>query len=391
MVTVNLMRNRTFAAYWSGTLALQLVNQIQTLLFAWSWSQLTSDNAFWVYFATNIPFALLTLFVGYLGDKFSRKGLHLIGQVFVLAGLILAYDYFSHAVNFTLGLLSLLLMNTGIAIRGPSYQATIISLFPVEKTESVLSVHGMAVNIARLLSPRLLALILRFNLPTLPAAIGAIATLWAAFTIVVLDKGAWLLSHSGEKTSPALQKIPFKLIGIAYAVAFCCCSLQVLTPSIAQNYTLLNQQVPVISAFSMMMGLGAIGGTLFVHKLPRISASYQVAALLMLYALLLLMTFPAELTSTSISMLICGLCTFVILVKLNVLFTRTFSPQQRAFGLSVYFFSVYLGAASGSIFWGMLAHRYGINHSLFISAVAGGALSLYFYRYFNADVAEVNA
>lgn len=142
---LDIMKNPTFAGYWVGTLVLQIVFQTQTLLFAWSWSAGHVDAAFWVYFASNAPFAILTLFVGYLGDRYSRKGLHFIGQVLIGVSCVLGAVYFMRSPSFALGMSALLILNAGIAIRGPYYQATIISLFGEDNIDTVLSVHGLAV------------------------------------------------------------------------------------------------------------------------------------------------------------------------------------------------------------------------------------------------------
>ncbi|KPY30905.1 MFS transporter [Pseudomonas savastanoi] len=370
---LDIMKNPTFAGYWVGTLVLQIVFQTQTLLFAWSWSAGHVDAAFWVYFASNAPFAILTLFVGYLGDRYSRKGLHFIGQVLIGVSCVLGAVYFIRSPSFALGMSALLILNAGIAIRGPSYQATIISLFGENDIDTVLSVHGLAVSIAKLAGPLFVAYVIHQSLTALPALVGIVASLWTVMVIVFWDKAQWrtTIKNNGVDKAPPTSLINLtsaKNLLLVGALAFGCCSVQTLLPSLvrlhygdnATRYTLL----------MVFWGVGALLGTFSGRFSIRLFARYEEAVLTLIFSITTtLLALTSHVVIHGLALLLCGCALFILFIRLCGDLTRASPPGQRAFRLSLYFFSNYLGGTLGALAWGLIARFQGANSAMLIASI----------------------
>jgi predicted MFS family arabinose efflux permease len=370
---LDIMKNPTFAGYWFGTLVLQIVFQTQTLLFAWSWSAGQVDAAFWVYVASNAPFAILTLFVGYLGDRYSRKGLHFIGQILIGVGCVLSAVYFMRSPSFALGLSALLILNAGIAIRGPSYQATIISLFGKDDVDAVLSVHGLAVSIAKLAGPLFVAYVIHQSLTALPALVGIVASLWTVMVIVVWDKAQWrtTIKTNGVDQAPPTSRINLtsvKNLLLVGALAFGCCSVQTLLPSLvrlhygdnATRYTLL----------MVFFGVGALLGTFSGRFSIRLFGRYEEVVLTLIFSITTtLLALTSQVVIHGLALLFCGCALFILFVRLCGGLTRASPPDQRAFRLSLYFFSNYLGGTLGAVAWGLIARFQGANSAMLIASI----------------------
>lgn len=369
---LEIMKNPTFSGYWFGTLVLQIVFQTQTLLFAWSWSGGQVDGAFWVYVASNAPFAILTLFVGYLGDRYSRKGLHFIGQILIGLGFVLSAVYFMGNPSFALGLCALLILNAGISIRGPSYQATIISLFGKDDVDTVLSVHGLAVSIAKLAGPLFVAFVIHQSLTALPALAGIVACLWTVMVIVAWDKAGWRTSSSHGlapvSAIPRIEPASVKDLFLVGALAFGCCSVQTLLPSLVRLH--YGDNATLYTLLMVFFGVGALLGTFSGRFSLRLFGRYERVVLTLIFsASTTLFALTSQWVIHSMALLCCGCALFILFVRLCGSLTRAFAPAQRAFGLSLYFFSNYLGGTLGALAWGMIARFQGADSALVMASI----------------------
>lgn len=370
---LEIMKNPTFSGYWLGTLVLQIVFQTQTLLFAWSWSAGQVDGAFWVYVASNAPFAVLTLFVGYLGDRYSRKGLHFIGQVLIGLGCMLSAFYFMRSPSFALGLSALLILNAGISIRGPSYQATIISLFGKDDVDAVLSVHGLAVSIAKLAGPLFVAYVIHQSFIALPAFVGIVASLWTVMVIVAWDKAEWRTTFDSDgvdqaPSMPRIDSIAVKHLLLVGALAFGCCSVQTLLPSLVRFH--YGDNATLYTMLMMFFGVGALLGTFSGRFSIQLFGRYEKVVLILIFSITTtLFALTSQVVIHSLTLLFCGCALFILFVRLCSGLTRASPPAQRAFRLSLYFFSNYLGGTLGALAWGVLARYQGASSALVSASV----------------------
>lgn len=347
---------RPFLYYWTGTLILQTAIQTQTLFFAWEWSGQKEDNSFWVYFAGNAPFVALTLFVGYLGDLYSRKVLHAVGQILILFGFIITINYETDR-SLSYGLLVVLLINCGVAIRGPSYQATLISLFRSNNIERVLSLHGLAINIAKLLGPLLLSLVVAYRFDSLPAAFGIVASLWTILVISFIDRGL--------PVAPAIRSVasPLGLLGsdrsflwglvTAGLIAFCFCGFQTLLPSLVRMH--FGGTAIVLTVLASSFSVGTIFGAFAVDFLPSKLRTLEIWVWIAVFGTLVIILTSVDIIALrAFTGTLIGLVFFLTFVKINVVLIRPYPENQRAFRLSLYFFSTYLGNTIGALAWGLL-------------------------------------
>lgn len=377
---LTVLSNRVYLSYWLGTLILQSVFQSQTLLFAWSWSGGEFDQAFWVYVATNSPFVLLTLVSGYLADRFSRKILHGVGQIFIFSGCVSGIIYFVWDPRFIIGLITLLVINAGIAIRGPSYQATMTTLFDKTFTEAVLSAHGLTVSIARIVAPFLVGSVIAGNCTALPSIAGVAASLWTLFVITMLDKGpkhsVLRPSDSGIGSgiwSPSLIVLPMSL-------AFCCSGLTVLLPSwVRANF---GDNANAYTLVMLCFGLGAIVAAFIGPISKRLFFGYELGILTVTLGIGI--SAVASLTQPvviSAILFVSGAAQFLMFIRVTAYVVRSAPAHQKALRLSVNFFGTYLGWAIGAVAWGLMANTVGNEWTLGASGVLLILLGIYLVTY----------
>src|ERR1700685_3949681 len=136
---------------------------MQTVGAAWLMTTLTSRPAYiaLIQTASALPFFLLALPAGSLGDIFDRRKLILCTEIWMFAiAAILAFVTFAGTMTPWLLLLLTLALSLGDAIEAPSWRAIFPELVSKEDLAPALALNGIEFNLARATGPGLAGLII---------------------------------------------------------------------------------------------------------------------------------------------------------------------------------------------------------------------------------------
>ncbi len=136
---------------------------MQTVGAAWLMTTLTSSSLYvaLIQTASALPFFLLALPAGSIGDIFNRRKLILGTEIWMLAiALVLAVVTFIGAMTPWLLLLLTLALSLGDAIESPTWRAIFPDLVKKDDLTPALALNGIEFNLARAVGPGLAGLII---------------------------------------------------------------------------------------------------------------------------------------------------------------------------------------------------------------------------------------
>ncbi|MBW7962518.1 MFS transporter [Bradyrhizobium sp. BR 10261] len=384
-----LVMDRVFCVYWSATLLMQLSTQTQTLIVAWFIAGHPSGVilAPLVSFTTNLPFAIFTIPSGWLADRYSLKLTHLCGQILLAIGAaVIGLSFFFQSLA-VVALTGIFFWNLGIAVRGPAYQATIISRFPDSQTENVLSLHGVCVNVGRLVGPVLAGFLIAQSLYVSVTLVAFASCMLSIGCIVFMDSSPWRMRDKQVKSpegSRILSGRFLHVICMAGLAIFSMSSILALLPVLVKST--YPDRPEVLGYISSCFGLGAIVGALAQDKLKGTLGQSEIplfGALFIAYALSLATASHWILWIPFAGLAGCSF--FIIMLRMNAAALQGLAVSQRARALSFYFLCTYGGSALGAAIWGPLAFLIGLSRTLIVGAgvLAVVVASVFIFRMAN--------
>src|SRR5271154_356908 len=136
---------------------------MQTVGAAWLMTTLTASPIYiaLIQTAAALPFFLLALPAGSIGDIFDRRKLILGTEIWMaIIAILLAVATFAHAMTPWLLLLLTLALSLGDAIESPAWRAIFPDLVPKDDLPPALALNGIEFNLARAVGPGLAGLII---------------------------------------------------------------------------------------------------------------------------------------------------------------------------------------------------------------------------------------
>jgi MFS family permease len=377
-------------ALFRNLLIADLVSDIgtfmQTMGAAWLMTTLTTSTVYiaLIQTASALPFFLLALPAGSLGDIFDRRRLILGTETWMfVCAVILTVVTFMGGMTPWLLLLLTLALSLGDAIEAPTWRAIFPELVTKEDLTPALALNGIEFNLARAVGPGLAGLVIAAVGVAAAFLVDAISFLGVIFVIFswkrpkrqstlpaeTITEASWAAIRY-VRYSPAIQTLLVR----AGIVIFFSSSFWALLPAVAKQ--LSNSPF----GYGFMLGAFGIGAVLGAIVLQRARAKFSTEAVLSTATVV----FGAVLLSTALLRnlaLLCGLMLFggaswtVFMSLFNTIIQKLAPDWVRARVLASYLFVFQGSVALGSTLWGFVAQRSTLQLALLISG-AGIGLSL---------------
>jgi len=335
--------------------------------------------------ATTVPFFVLALPAGALGDIVDRRRLILVTETWMAAAAL------TLAVSTLLGLTSAWLLlaftcilSIGDAVEAPSWRALLPELVERDDLAAASALNGIEFNLARAVGPAIGGLLV--------AAAGAgvvFAVNAASFLGVMAVIARWKRPRAprtappetlGGATAAALRYVRYSpairtLLVRSGGTMFFAAALMALLPSVAHaisdkplGYGLL------LGAF----GAGAVVGALSLQRLrARLSAEHILSAALAVLGVALLAAGTLHSLGGLCAFMVAGGAGWMVFVSmLNTMVQQLAPSWVRARVLAV-FMLVFMGSmALGSVAWGFTAEHLGLDIALVVAGAGAAATIL---------------
>jgi MFS family permease len=357
---------------------------MQSVGAAWLMTSLTNSALFiaLIQTATALPFFLLALPAGSLGDIFDRRKLILATETWMFgAAVVLTIATVFGVMTPWLLLLLTLGLSIGDAVESPSWRAIFPELVNKEDLPAALALNGIEFNLARALGPGLGGFIIAavgvgaafsFNAVSFLGVIAVVAR-WkrpARKSTLPLEtfRGATSAAVRYVRYSPGIRTL---LLRSAILIFFTS-SFWALLPTAAKDIS----KSPITYGFLLgFFGLGAVWGAIVLQRTrSRISSETLLSAATATFAGVI--SSMALLRSPFILcfLMLLGGASWTAIMSLFNIMVQEFAPDWvRARVLAVYLFVFQGSVAVGSTLWGYVALHRGVHETLVFAAIGTGA------------------
>ncbi len=384
------LRTKIFRNLLIADLASDIGAFMQTVGAAWLMTSLTTSVMYvaLIQTAAALPFFLLALPAGSVGDIFDRRKLILGTEIWMaLIAILLAIATLTHSMTPWLLLVLTLALSLGDAIESPTWRAIFPDLVPKADLAPALAMNGIEFNLARAIGPGLAGLVIA------AAGVGAAFVLNAvSFLGVIFVIARWKHPSKarrlppetiGGATSAAVRYVRYSpgirtLLIRSGCVIFCTSAFWALLPNIARS---LNKGPIGYGLLLAFFGVGAVLGAL---GLPRTQSALSMESLLTLAtaifgAVVMATGIVRNLILLCVLMLLAGAAWIVVMSLFNTLIQNLAPDWVRARVLSIYLLVFQGSVASGSAMWGYAADHTNAPLALLVSSF--GIVACIFLRF----------
>ena len=162
------LSHRLFRRMWSASLFSNFGQLVQGVGAAWAMTELTAraDMVALVQTASFLPMMLFALSAGAVADTYDRRKVGLASLLLSLLGAILmTAAAWYEMLTAPLILFFTFMIGTGIALFGPSWQASVSEQVPAHSIPAAISLNSISYNIARSFGPAIGGVYVPGNLP----------------------------------------------------------------------------------------------------------------------------------------------------------------------------------------------------------------------------------
>ncbi len=351
---------------------------------AWLMTSLAPESPFWVALmqaAGSLPFFLLALPAGAIADILDRRTLLLITQSWMcLMATTLGVLTVTHQMTPMLLLGLTFALGLGTSMNLPVWQATMPELVTRAELPAAAALNGLVINLARSIGPAIAGLLIAAagGNPGLVFFLNAVS-----FLIVIITVSRW---HSVPKVQalPAERFIGAMQAGIRYAryasqlqtvlvrsgayILFAS-ALFALLPTLGRRELGLDAL-----GYGTMLGFWGIGGLAGAFILPRVrrrfSTDHVVAGgTILLGTTLLILAQLRNFPGVCAVMLLVGIGWISVMVSLNATAQTAVPMWVRARALAINLLLFQGCMTVGSLLWGAIAQRFGIQVALTAAAI----------------------
>lgn len=357
---------------------------MQSVGAAWLMTSLTTSVTFiaLIQTASALPFFLLALLAGSIGDIFDRRKLILATELWMAAvATLLVIATLTNSMTPWLLLLLTLGLSLGDAIEAPAWRAIFPELVPKENLAPAMALNGIEFNLARAVGPGLAGLIIS------AAGVGAAFVLNALSfvgVIVVIARwkrpvrktqlpaetirGATFAAIRYVRYSPSIRTV---LMRCGFVI-FCASAFWALLPAVARSLSQSSIGYGLLLGF---FGLGAVLGAVALQRARlKLSKEGLLSVATAMFAAFVLATATLKNLGVLCFLMALGGAAWIVFMSLfNTLIQNLAPDWVRARVLAVYLF-VYQGSvAIGSAIWGYAAEHSSAQRALLFSSVAVAA------------------
>jgi MFS family permease len=340
--------------------------------------------------ASTLPFFLLALPAGAIGDIVDRRKLILVTEVWMVAvAVALAGATFAGAMTPWLLLALTFALSAGDALETPTWRAVLPELVRREDLAAASALNGIEFNIARAVGP------------ALAGGLIAVAGVGAAFVVNVVSFLGVIVVVARWNRPVRRRSVPAETLGGATVAAiryvrhvpaaravmgragvtmFCASAPFALLPSVARG---ISASAVVYGLLLGSFGAGAIGGAFLMQRArARWPAERVVStAVAVLGAAIVAIGLVHALSGLVVLMLASGGAWIVFISLTNTLIQMVAPDWVRARVLAIFMLISQGGLAIGSTCWGAMASHGGLETAFIaagVSTIATVALGFVF-------------
>lgn len=375
------LRERAFRRIWSSSLLSNFGHLILGVGAAWEMTRLatSAEMVALVQSALMLPLMLVSVPGGAIADMFDRRRIAMTGLGFasLCAATLAAISHFGLASPWLL-LAFCSLIGAGVALYGPSWQASISEQVTPEQLPAAVALGSISYNIARSIGPALGGMIVLAAGTTVVFAINAMfyLPLLGAFFL-------WRRPHVPSRLPP--ESIHRAIVsGVRYVIhapairivlirasifGAANASIAALTPLVARD--LLHGDATTYGLLLGANGVGAVTGALLIGKVRRRLKGEQAVRLCVSVAGVMVLTLglSRNLMLSAVVMLFAGAANMLLISLLNVAVQLSAPRWVTARALSLFSSALTGGIALGAWMWGQAATEWGVVAALIVSGV----------------------
>ena len=379
----------TFRRIWVASLFSNFGQLILGVGAAWEMTRLTNNSPSMVALvqsALMLPMFLVAVPAGAIADMFDRRRIALSGLGFAaLSGAVLTFLAFAGLVTPWLLLGFIVLIGGGVAVYGPSWQASIGEQVSAEHLPAAISLGSISYNIARSFGPALGGLVVLALGAKAAFSINAVfyLPLWGAFFF-------WQRRHVPSRLPPerldraiisgvryAFHSPPIRTVVIrALAFGLASATYTALGPLVAKQ--LLRGDAATYGLILGATGIGAVIGALYLARLRDMLPTEVLVRIFIIItgASLVVISVSRSLPLTALAFFFIGISNMQTASLFNIGVQLTAPRWVTARALSLYSSAMTGGIAIGAWGWGQLASHYGLTFALAASGGVAAATAL---------------
>jgi MFS family permease len=323
--------------------------------------------------ASALPFFVLALPAGAIGDIVDRRKLILTTEVWMMSvALVLAVMTIAGMMSPILLLILTFALSAGDAFESPTWRAVLPELVKKEDLPAASALNGIEFNLARAVGPALAGLVIAL------IGVGAAFLVNAiSFLGVIVVIARWRRARVKRTTPPetvsgatvaALRYVRFSpairaVLARAGAAMFFASALLALLPSVAHRMSGSPLGYGVLLG---CFGLGAIGGAMVMQRArARWSADVIVSTGIAIFGVVTIAVSAAHDLTLLAAILLLGGAAWISFISLfNVQVLNQAPDWVRARVLAVSMLVLQGAVAGGSAMWGAIANKFGIDYAL---------------------------
>lgn len=375
------LRERAFRRIWSSSLLSNFGHLILGVGAAWEMTRLatSAEMVALVQSALMLPLMLVSVPGGAIADMFDRRRIAMTGLGFasLSAATLAAISHFGLTSPWLL-LAFCSLIGAGVALYGPSWQASISEQVPPDHLPAAVALGSISYNIARSIGPALGGMIVLAAGTTVVFAINAVfyLPLLGAFFL-------WRRPHVPSRLPP--ESIHRAIVsGVRYVIhapairivlirssifGAANASIAALTPLVARD--LLHGDATTYGLLLGANGIGAVTGALLIGPVRRRLKGEQAVRLCVSVAGVMVLTLglSRSLLLSAAVMLFAGAANMLLISLLNVAVQLSAPRWVTARALSLFSAALTGGIALGAWLWGQAATEWGVVGALIVSGV----------------------
>ena len=381
------LRIRIFRDLLVADLVSDIGTFMQSVGAAWLMTSLTSSPLYiaLIQTASSLPFFLLALPAGSMGDIVDRRRLILGTEVWMCATTaVLAAVTIAGTMTPWLLLSLTLALSLGDAIEAPTWRAIFPELVKKEDLTPALALNGIEFNLARAVGPGLAGLIIAAAGVGTAFVLNALSFLGVIFVIANWRRPARKSKLPPETfrgaTSAAIRYVRYSpgirtLLLRSACVIFFASAFWALLPTVARELSRSALGYGLLLGF---FGAGAVLGAVVLQRVrSKLPTETVISGATAIFGVVLFST--ATLHSViflSFLMLFGGAAWTVFMSLFNTMIQNLAPDWVRARALAVYLFVFQGSVAVGSLLWGLAANHTNARVALLSSSIGIGACVL---------------
>jgi len=335
--------------------------------------------------ASALPFFLLALPAGAVGDIFDRRKVILAAEVWMcsVAAMLAALTIF-HLITPWLLLLLTFALSIGDAFESPPWRAVLSELVPQDELMPAIALNGIEFNLARAVGPALGGFLIAVSGVGTAFTLNALSFLVVIWVIARWKRPPQTQSLLRENVTGAMRaairwtlNAPeiLTVLGRIGAIMFFASAFWALLPTVAHA---LRASATFYGLLLTAFGGGAVLGAM---ALQRTRSSFSNDAMLTLGTTIFALTLLGVAAFKSVALLclfvLLGGAAWTIVMSLMSALVQNLAPGWVLARAVSVFMLVYMGMwTGGSAFWGYVAAHEGTHFSLLAAAIGTAACPL---------------